>query len=267
MNELTSSQQPELHSRRTYGEITAGLVKDKFPKDQEFSNSVVRSGRRVWDKVQEGLRSYNLTDQREFLSDLCKILNVPNYQELGEYLAMVNNIPWFSPIEGVNNIQLKDAVSKCLISLNYPIKNPAIRIVWITHGDWRQARYISRDRDTQREKWESAIHQARIALSITSPVMVGDIARSITFNRLKTIVHSMNEGPEFAGAGPAIEYASFGAQWIAAHKSESPREDTPDNPFRNLIELYAMGYWPIGMRNRIPFFNLKPEFIIAIPQS
>lgn len=274
MSELLSGDQQEKPKQYLYWETVYDTAKNIFPDDTQFLKSVKGRGRDIFGVMGEGLKQYPLDNQQLFLSELCKNLSIPNYKELGGYLAMVNNIAWFSPKEGLDRAWLGNLINQTLMELNYPQTHPSVKIIY----NWQQARllkhtphflfsYFGKYGDPALEQWEGAIHTARNAITLTDKTaLAGDIARSITFQDVRKIVESLgDEGPGMIGGIWAIDYSSYGAQWIVAKESMSQKGYGKGNPLKSLVDIFAKGYWPLGMISRTPIINFRPEFVIAAP--
>lgn len=278
MNELLNGEQPETPKRHLYWEIVYDTAGKIFPDDTQFLESVKGRGRDIFEVMGERLKQYPLDNQRLFLSELCKNLHIPNFAELGEYLAVVNNIAWFSPKEELDKAQLSNLINQSLMQLNYPPQtHPSIKIVY----GWQQAsslvntphpillllRRNTGGKNPALEQWKNAIDEARHAIPSTNgATLAGGIARLIAFEGVDRIVKSLgDESPGMTGGVRAIDYSSYGAQWIAAKESMPQKGYTKGNPFKTLVYLFGKGYWPLGMVSRTPVINFKPEFVVAAP--
>ena len=192
------------------------------------------------------LRDLPLDKQKELLVGFYSqgVEAFPNGKELGVFLAKLNNIHWFQPEIQPDMELLKNLCQQTLSRLNLPdlplrIIKKDFRTAWDAAGGavW----------DTV---WVAAWNAARDAAGGAVWIAARDAAWDAVW------------GVARGAAWNAARDAAGSAVWIVGKDLMPSRGYNTGNPFEPLVEIYKLGYWPIGI---VLNQNGEKEFAVFIP--
>jgi len=191
------------------------------------------------------LRDLPLDKQKELLVDFYSkgVEAFPNGKELGVFLAKLNNIHWFQPEIQPEMELLKNLCQQTLSRLNLP--DLPLRIIKKDfHTAWGTAGGVVWD-----AAWVAAWDAAWDAAG-GAAVVVRDTAWDAVW------------GVARGAAWSAARDAAGGAVWIVGKDLMPSKGYDKGNPFEPLMEIYELGYWPIGI---VPGQNGEKEFAVFTP--
>jgi hypothetical protein len=247
-----------------------GLGKDEVAKlfrNDAFLDLIRKGGL----KFLPTLRDYPRDQQRELLS--CAFgpegANFPHGEELGVFLAEVNNIRWFSPEEKPDEKFLQQMVDKNLKALNR--ETLPIRLIVSDFKAAMKARkandsvslipwQVNSYPESENRAWGAVLIATRGAGAKT------DLAREVVwqeamcgrealFDAIKTLPTSVTRSVILSSTVVTARCAA----WILVQELMPQRGYKDGNPFAQLIEIYKIGCWPIGV--------VRGEFVIFIPPT
>ncbi len=219
----------------------------------------------TYPKIFSKLRDLPFDEQEKLLVGFYsqKVEAFPNGEELGKFLARINNISWFQPEIQPDRESLENLCRQTLSRLNLP--DLTLRIIkearWYTaRGAARgAARYAAPDatRDATRDAARgAALFRARDAAQYAARYAARDAARKAAREAVLDA--------EWDAAWSAARDAARGAEWIIVKDLMPQRGYDKGNPFEPLIEIYELGCWPIGI---VPGQDGNKEFVIFVPPS
>ncbi len=179
-----------------------------------------------------------------------KVEAFPNGEELGKFLARINNISWLQPKNPPDEESLENLCRQILSRLNLP--DLTLRII-------KEARDATRwyaVRGTGRgAEWDAALGTARYAAwSAAGEAALGAAARDMAQDAIR--------GVKWDATWDAGRDATRGAEWIVVKDLMPQKGYSKGNPFEPLMGIYELGCWPIGI---VPDQNGKKEFVVFIP--
>lgn len=200
---------------------------------------------------------------------------LPNGEQLGVFLAELNNIRWFRPQSPPDKQLLEIMVNKHLHALpETPSIQTPIRLIrnWSTANNIAAGPLLNKCADT--DPWdaakddgvrEAAVHVARHAAG----AVARDVVKGSLLNRNKIARWftppwdtAWEDIAETAGWAAAKDAAGAAIR-IVVQDLMLKKGYKQDNPFEPLMEIWRQGFWPIGKA-----FNPKTEkaeFVIFVP--
>lgn len=210
------------------------------------------------------------------------VIDFPNGKELGEALAVVNNIPWFKPTENPDPNHLQQFCNEFRNRLNtssLPIKiiendwaaaedakkRAGTKTIWVARkaAAWAMAKDITvrgviggmvTNVACEAERWETK----RYAAKDSAEEAARGATKEPTVFREWLTPSLTREWAEQTAAIDAIEYAT----WVVVSDLMPQRGYTQGNPLEPLMEIYKLGYWPIGS---VKNSSGQEEFVVFVP--
>lgn len=265
----------------------------QFIQNQEGDLKIPKTKRADYRHIFDALRTLPFVRQEELFVDFFtqKVEGFPNGEKAGAFLAEVNNINWFSPTKTVDKKLLQEHVDTHLQALNLCSSLP-VRLIkndWGSawkmerehkQGIWRLSSEAARTAGwdaTWVAKWQiakskviniSQLTQARDEEIHAIRIMVGKVIKRAAFAApaFKDMVRIFIKRSDEADKVPWVVEQALenvwhdtvdAAQWIVVEDLMPKAGYTKGNPFLPLIEIYKLGYWPIG--------PVEDEFVIFSP--
>lgn len=251
-----------------------------FPNDKVLSQIPIHEGfnfksAATYNRIVRYLRRYPDSLQRQFFSDVWGPdgVGVPSSEELAAYLTKCNSIPWFAPRKVVDKDILYELVREHLL------RSKAEELpVLLIQDDWSAAVNLEIERGVEDEPWvqvakaiDRAVEESSrrdIAEGIGSAVwnsswivasrkhvltdvnnqgMVDKLTLQLFINDGVTIEHGEKEwAGAYFGAWTASNQVTAGAKFYIVADTIVEHGFT-QNPFEPLIDIYRLGYKPIGI--------------------
>ncbi len=204
----------------------------------------------TYPKIFSKLRDLPLDEQEKLLVGFYsqKVEAFPNGEELGKFLARINNISWFQPEIQPDRESLENLCRQTLSRLNLP--DLTLRII-------KEA--VARDTAldaTLDVAWDAVQNAAWGAARSATLDAAWGAARSAEWNTAPA------RGATLDAAWGAARIAARGAEWIVVKDLMPQGGYNKGNPFEPLVEIYELGCWPIGI---VSDQNGKKEFVVFIP--
>jgi len=252
----------------------------------EGENKIRISRRDNYSKAVSALRTLPAFRQEKLLKDFFEqeINDLHNSEKLASFLAMINNASWFAPSQNPDITALQKHVDSYFFGLNH---HPFLRVRLIDR-DWKKAweaeKFIVRwlnnlsiNNSKIIELNSIKIEQSRIenhlirfnqksetkaVLEIAAEAAKQTMRASLKNSSRNSFSHYYRNTqwkPKVMEqmAANVRDDAVLAAKWIIAEDKMQNIGYTNGNPYLSLIEIYNLGFWPIG--------PVEDNFVIFVP--
>jgi len=170
-------------------------------------------------------------------------------EKLDEYIERIKKIQWFKPSKNLKKSKV-DKLAKFAIKTFGIEASIEYRSLKDPNAAWNAAWDATKD-----AAWGAAKTTAKNAAWNAT----GDAAWGASWNAVKTTAEDAAENVAWNAARDAAEDAAWGAADMLALNLDDYKKKYPDGNFINLIPLWELGLYPIGI--------IDGKFIIYVPPT